>query len=54
MGLTSIAFSSCQKEIEVDIPDYDRKIVIEGRIENGSPAMVIVSRSVPYFDPINF
>lgn len=53
MGLVSIFLSSCQKEIEVDIPDYDRKIVIEGRIENGSPAMVIVSRSVPYFDHID-
>lgn len=53
MGLMSITLTSCQKEIEVDIPDYDRKIVIEGRIENGSPAMVIVSRSVPYFDHID-
>lgn len=42
-------FSSCEKEIEVELPDYDRKIVIEGTIENGSPAMVIVSKSVPYF-----
>lgn len=38
----------------MDIPDYERKIVIEGRIENGSPAMVIVSRSVDYFAPLNF
>lgn len=53
MGLISIFCTSCQKEIEVDIPDYDRKIVIEGRIENGSPAMVIVSRSVNYFAPLN-
>ena len=53
IGLVSVFLSSCQKEIEVDIPDYDRKIVIEGRIENGSPAMVIVSRSVPYFDHID-
>ncbi len=54
IGLVSVFLSSCQKEIEVDIPDYDRKIVIEGRIENGSPAMVIVSRSVPYFGHIDF
>ena len=53
IGLASVLLTSCQKEIEVDIPDYDRKIVIEGRIENGSPAMVIVSRSVPYFDHID-
>ena len=53
MGLIPVLFTSCQKEIEVDIPDYERKIVIEGRIENGSPAMVIVSRSVDYFAPLN-
>jgi len=53
IGLTPFFFCGCQKEIEVELPDYDRKIVIEGRIENGSPAMVIVSRSVPYFDHIN-
>ena len=53
MGLMSITLTSCQKEIEVDVPDYERKIVIEGRIENGSPAMVIVSRSVDYFAPLN-
>ena len=40
---------SCQKEIEVTLPDYDQKLVIEGSIENGEPAMVIVSNSVPYF-----
>ncbi len=53
IGLMPLLFCGCQKEIEVDIPDYERKIVIEGRIENGSPAMVIVSRSVPYFDHID-
>ena len=46
-------FSQCQKEIEVNLPDYERKIVIEGSIENGQPAMVIVSRSVPYFSTID-
>ncbi len=46
-------FSQCQKEIEVNLPDYERKIVIEGSIENGQPAMVIVSRSVPYFSSID-
>lgn len=45
--------SACEKEIEVDLPDYENKIVIEGSIENGSPAMVIVSRSEPYFATID-
>ncbi len=45
--------AGCQKEIEVDIPNYQDKIVIEGIIENGQPAMVIVSKSVPYFSTID-
>lgn len=51
--LFGILFTQCQKEIEVELPDYERKIVIEGSIECGEPAMVIVSRSVPYFSTID-
>ncbi|MBO4646467.1 MAG: DUF4249 domain-containing protein [Bacteroidales bacterium] len=51
--LSPFIFLSCQKEIEVDIPDYERKIVIEGSIENGSPAMVLVSKSVRYFSTLD-
>ena len=46
-------FASCQKEIEVDIPDYEQKIVIEGSIEAGDSAMVMVSRSISYFANID-
>ncbi len=46
-------FASCQKEIEVDIPAYESKIVIEGSIEAGEPAMVMVSRSISYFANID-
>ena len=54
IGLLILLLSvSCEKEIEVDIPGYEKKIVIEGSIENGSPAMVIVSNSMPYFEPMD-
>lgn len=51
--LLGMIFTQCQKEIDVELPDYERKIVIEGSIECGEPAMVIVSRSVPYFSTID-
>ena len=51
--LLGMIFTQCQKEIEVDLPDYERKIVIEGSIECGEPAMVMVTRSVPYFSTMN-
>ncbi len=46
-------FASCEKEITIDIPEPDPKIVIEGWIENGFPARVIITKSAPYFDPID-
>lgn len=43
----------CQREIDLDMPDYQPKLVVEGTIENGSPAMVMLSKSIPYFSEIN-
>jgi hypothetical protein len=51
--LFAIAMSSCEKDIEIDIPRPDAKYVIEGWIENGKPAIVIITKSAPYFDPID-
>ncbi|MBR4136059.1 MAG: DUF4249 domain-containing protein [Bacteroidales bacterium] len=43
----------CQTEIEVELPDYRSKLVIEGFIENEKPAMVVLSRSIPFFSEID-
>lgn len=43
---------SCEKVIEVDIPEKAEGIVFEGRIESGSFPYVIISRSKSYFTPI--
>lgn len=48
-----LAFIGCQQEIEVDLPDYEPKMVVEGTIENGKPAMVILSKSISYFAHID-
>ncbi|MDR1345451.1 MAG: DUF4249 domain-containing protein [Bacteroidales bacterium] len=48
-----IVFTACEKEIKVTLPDYSNKVVIEGSIENGQPAVVMVTRSMPYFSYIN-
>lgn len=47
--LVTVTFTSCEKEIAVDLPDYQSKVVIEGSIEPGKPAMVFVTRSTDYF-----
>lgn len=48
-----LLLSACQREIDMKLPDYGPKLVVEGTIETGSPAMVMLSRSVPYFSEIS-
>ncbi|HOY32236.1 MAG TPA: DUF4249 domain-containing protein [Bacteroidales bacterium] len=50
---SAFAFISCEKEITMDLPEEEPKIVIEGYIENGLPARVSITKSAPYFDPID-
>lgn len=51
--VAGLFFYSCQSEIEVDLPGYQPKLIVEGYIENGKPARVMLSRSVPFFQPID-
>ena len=51
--LLMMLFTACQSEIEVDLPDYEPKLVVEGYIENGQPARVMLTRSVPFFQHID-
>lgn len=44
---------SCEKEIDVVLPAYQNKLVVEGWIEQGRGPVVILSRSAGYFDPID-
>ena len=43
---------SCQKEIDLNLPEYQSKLVVEGTIESGFPAMVMLTKSIPYFSEI--
>ncbi|PLX01182.1 MAG: hypothetical protein C0594_13965 [Marinilabiliales bacterium] len=47
------AMLSCTKDIDLKIPEVDRKIVIEGKIESGEYASVIITKSAPYFEPVD-
>ena len=44
---------SCETDIDLDLPEYKEKIVVEGIIENGKPPMVLITKSIPYFSEIN-
>jgi hypothetical protein len=47
--IAALLLVSCQTEIEVKIPTYYNKLVVEGYIENGEYPMVSLYRSAPYF-----
>ncbi len=40
---------SCQKDIEVKLPDAQAKICVDGKIEPGLPPFVILTHNMPYF-----
>jgi len=43
--------SSCEKEITVDLPPAEEKLVVEGTIEPGRAPFVILTRTQSYFAP---
>ncbi len=51
--ITFIVFSfySCEKEITVDLPEVEQRIVIEGTIEQSQPPLVLLTYSQGYFEP---
>ena len=48
-----LLFFSCQTEIEVKVPEYYNKLVVEGYIENGEYPIVSLYRSIPYFSTMS-
>lgn len=44
-----VSFYSCRKEINVKLPEYTQKLVVEASIETGLPTQVLLSFTAPYF-----
>jgi hypothetical protein len=51
--LISIILFSCQEEITLDLPQTEDKLVVEGAIEPGFPAYVILTKNQGYFESID-
>ncbi|MEY3835173.1 MAG: hypothetical protein RI989_601, partial [Bacteroidota bacterium] len=49
--MIAILLVGCEKDITVDLPQAETKIVVQGSIEPGQPPVVILSYSSGYFDP---
>jgi len=46
-------FISCQKDIDIKLPDYKEKLVVEASIETGKTAQVLLSMTAPYFGNVD-
>ncbi|MBB78864.1 MAG: hypothetical protein CL844_07665 [Crocinitomicaceae bacterium] len=49
--LLSLTTLSCTKEVEIDIPEYNEDIVIDGRIETNEPPFILISKSQNIYSP---
>jgi len=47
------ALISCTKEVKIDIPGYKKQLVVDGNIETGSPAFVLLSSTNDIYSPTN-
>lgn len=46
-------FTSCEKEVDINLDTGEQKIVIEGGIETNLPPIVLITRSIGYFQTID-
>ncbi|HMQ75868.1 MAG TPA: DUF4249 domain-containing protein [Flavobacteriales bacterium] len=46
-----LLLSACEKEITVDVPETEPRLVVEGTIEPGEPPIIILTRTQSFFDP---
>ncbi len=46
--IATLYLFSCSKEIQIDLPDYDPEIVVDGWISNNNYANILLTKSSPY------
>lgn len=51
--LFATALLSCEKDVTVKVPEAGEGIVIEGKIETDTIAVVFLSKTIPFFGEIN-
>ena len=51
IALMFVFFSACEKDITIDLPEAEPKLVVEGYIVPGQPAYIFISRTTSYFAP---
>jgi len=49
--IISLYFTSCQKEIKLDLPEYEPRFVVDGKIETGLPPFILLTTTKNIFAP---
>jgi hypothetical protein len=52
LALIIFSMTGCEKDIDVDIPATDTKLVVEGAVENGENPFVFITNTLNYFGTI--
>lgn len=50
VSLACLLFLSCDKVVDVDLPEYERELVLEMYLEKGQPLRCLLIESLPYTD----
>jgi hypothetical protein len=52
--ISTFGLNSCEKDITVDLPSAEKKLVVDGAIFEGEFPYVALTYSFPFFEPLNF
>lgn len=53
LGALMLFTTSCEQVIEVELPEVEQELVVEGRIETGAAPVVWLGRTQGYFEPLD-
>lgn len=53
LTVLATALTACEKDITIDLPEVEQKLVVEGHVEQGQAPYIILTRSSGYFDPVD-
>ncbi len=51
LGLLALAACNLEKEVDINLPEYDRQPVVECYLEPGKPFRLLLTQSYSFFDP---
>ena len=52
-AIIATIFAACEKNVTVEVPEADTKIVVEGMIETGQHPIVLLTNTLPFFGEIS-